>query len=159
MKPNKRVNKLSIRPAFSIYGESTGETKNHDSFKLPPLKIALRKVNPKNITRNHHQICGQCEFPKLCKTKFFDTCSNFFVRNTLFAEFNRMDNNQATTYSNEDSLIDAYYKRPETRSTSESPSKGAIDIQAGTKPKKYDTDCCIYKPDADWMLCQDDSIN
>ncbi len=56
MKTNKRVNKVSMRPACHIYGDATAENKSHENFKLPPLKIALRKVNAKNITRNHHQM-------------------------------------------------------------------------------------------------------
>ena len=155
MKTNKRYNKLSIRPVdapFATYHN------NHEAIRLPPIKIAIKNVDTKNITRNHHQKCEECKLPKLYKTKFFDTCTNFNVRKTLFAEFNRMESNELNAYSNGHSLIDGFDRRPETRSTSESPSKGGVDTRCVVQPT-CNAHGGLHEPVTEWMLCQDDSID
>ena len=152
MKTNKKGNKMARKVQCACSDGLIIGCKELISIKLPPLKAALRKDQANYVTRNHNKMRDQCIFPNVDKRRFFDTCSNFFIRKTLYAEFNRLDNYEHQASTCEDSFDELKYgKRPETRSTSESPVKGAIDIHFGGMPLK--SKC------SDWMLCRNEEIN
>ena len=109
--------------------------KSQEYNKLPIINKNICAREPLHDSKIANHKATFTMFPKIKVHKFFDTCSNFHIKKTLFQEFNRLENQRGTIYMEDNNVMYDMYGanrqndpndsngRPGTRSTFESQAK------------------------------------